>query len=113
MPSTMAGIVRDPIFDRHRGPISAEPEIGGVAERQHAGIAEQEIERHRRQAEYDDAAAEFGIAADRGQPVRHRQQQQPDDDIRCLRCADGGSLNLPSSPRRPRGRISSTSAIMT
>ena len=38
------------------GAIGAEPEIGGVAERQNAGIAEQKIQRHRGKAEHHDAA---------------------------------------------------------
>ena len=59
---------RHKITDRHGRAIGAEAEIGGVAERQHAGVAEQEIERHGGEAEHHDAAAELGVAADRRHP---------------------------------------------
>ena len=80
---------------RHADAIGAEAEIGGVAERQHAGEAEQEIERHRRQRQHDDAAAELGVAADRRQPVGHRQQQQPDQRRSALAFRAGRSLEPP------------------
>src|SRR6476659_8130979 len=105
---------RDEIFQRHAGAIGAEAEIGGMAEGEHAGIAEQEVQRHRRKAENDDTRAEFGVAADRRQPERHAEEQQPDDG------GCGAFLHIvaahqkrPSSPKRPRGRTRSTAAIIT
>ncbi len=68
---------RDEIFDGQARAVDAEAEIGGMAERQNAGVAEQEIERHRGQRHDEDARAELGIAADRMQPKGHGQQQEP------------------------------------
>jgi hypothetical protein len=105
---------RHEIFQRHAGTVSAKAEICGVAEGEHAGIAEQEIQRHRREPEHDDTSAEFGIAPDRRQPIRHAEQKQPDD---CGRRAFLQIVALhqkrPSSPKRPRGRTNSTAAIIT
>src|SRR5208337_3994295 len=107
------------VFDRHRGAVRAETEIGGVAERQDAGEAEQEVERHCRQPHDDDAAGELGIAADRSHPERHEQESQTDSHIEAAaaqaaeRSFPSRQCSLPSSPSSPRGRTSSTSPIIT
>ena len=73
--------VRDQVFDRQAGAVDAEAEIGGVAERQNAGEAQQEIQRHRRQRQHQHLAAQRRVAADPAEPIGHGQQQQPDRDI--------------------------------
>ena len=98
---------RRQIFQRQPGAIGAEPEIGGVAEGQHAGEAEQEVERHRGQPQHQHAGGERGIAAERRHPVGRGQQHGPDrheDDQ--LAGLFGAQLSIPSSPNRPRGRMS-------
>ena len=65
-------------FEDEAGAIGAEPEPGGVTERQHAGEAEQEIERHGGEAEHQHAAAERGVAAEQRHPERRRDERRPD-----------------------------------
>src|ERR1700722_3668558 len=100
------------IFDGQGGAVGTQPEIGGVAERQHAGIAKQEIERHGGERVDHHAGAELDIAAGQRQPERRRQEHRPDQNV-------AGALvefrhqKRPSSPSRPRGRTIKTAAIMT
>ncbi len=55
---------RGEVFQRQARAIGAEPEIGGMAERQNAGEAQQEVERHGGQAQHQHARAERGVAAE-------------------------------------------------
>ena len=65
VPASMASGVRvHEIVQRQARAIGAEAEIGGVAEAQHAGEAEQQVEPHRGQAEHQHAAGERGVAAE-------------------------------------------------
>ena len=83
-----------------------------MAEGEHAGKAEEEIERHRRQRVDHHAAAKLDIAANMREPERRGEQQQPDHGVA------GALVELrhqkrPSSPRSPRGRMIKTAAIIT
>ena len=101
-------------FQRQPGAIGAKAEIGGVAEGQHAGESQQEIQRHRRQPEHEHARGERGIAAERRHPIGREQQgaQIAASAIELARLL-GAQVIIPSSPNNPRGRSSSTTAIMT
>jgi hypothetical protein len=83
-----------------------------VAEGQHAGVAKQEIERHRRQRVDDDMAAELDIAAGRRQPIGCGHQHEPDQNVAGA-LVQSRHQKRPSSPRRPRGLTISTAAIIT
>ena len=78
-----------------------------MAERQHPGKSEQEIQRHRRQPKHQHARGERGIAAERRHPIGREQQRRPDrgehDQLARLLAAH---VIMPSSPSNPRGRIS-------
>ena len=97
------------------GAVGAKPEICGMAERQHAGKAEQEIQRHRRQPEHQHAGGERGVAAERHHPVGAQQKRRPDRRERRSACVRslGAHVIMPSSPSSPRGRTRSTTAIIT
>ena len=73
-----------------------------MAERENSGEAEQEIERHRREAHDDDAGGEFGVAADRAHPEGHEQQNHANGDVEGA-VAAAPQWSLPSSPSSPRG----------
>src|SRR5581483_7775987 len=99
-------------FERQAAAISAQSEPGGVAEGEHAGEAEQEVDRHGGERQHQHAGAERGIATEERHPEWRQRQQDP-------HAGDDGETHIlahviiPSSPRRPRGRISSTSAMIT
>src|SRR5690348_6216065 len=92
-----------------------------MAEGEYAGEAQEEIERHRRQPEHQNAGSERGVAADERHPIRSNQQNQPDGGERERPIVDaprrgqahGAHVIIPSSPKSPRGRTSSTTAIIT
>src|ERR1700682_4209801 len=100
------------VFERHADTVGAKSEIGGVPEGKHASESEQEVERHRRQAQHENAAAELRIASKRTHPVRHGEQQKPDEDCSC-RPTQSAQWILPSSPSKPRGLTNSTTPIIT
>src|SRR5262245_66323862 len=86
-----------------------------MAEGEHAGEAQQKIHRHGREPKHENARAERGIAAKRHHPVGCQQQHHPNrgqcQELPCrLRAAH---VIMPSSPNKPRGRMSSTTAIST
>ena len=66
-----SGVEAATIFQDQAGAVGAEPEIGGVAEAQHAGEAQQQVEAHRGQREHQHAAGDRGVAAEQRQPERH------------------------------------------
>src|SRR5262249_52776639 len=79
-----------------------------------ARVAEQEIERHGSEAEDDDAAGKFRVAMDVLHPIGHRQQHDPDDDVRRVPAKIGsGHQKRPSSPSNPPRRPSRTSPMIT
>ncbi len=96
-------------LQRQPGAVGAEAEIGGMAEGQYAGEAEEEIERHGAEAEYKHAGAERLVAVHERQPKGRGEEGKP----------DGGEVGAqlhditPSSPISPRGRTSKTTAMMT
>src|SRR5262249_50558535 len=102
-------------LEREARPVGAEPEIGGMPERQHAREAEQEIHRHCAEPEHQHARAECRIAADRRHPVGRQRQDCPDRRERreAARLVRAAHVIMPSSPSRPRGRIRSTTAMRT
>ena len=63
------------ITQRQARAIGAEAEIGGVAEAQDAGEAQQQIEPHGGEAEDQNAPGERGIAAEERQPERRGDQR--------------------------------------
>jgi len=76
--------------------------------------AEMRLDAFLRQPEHQDTGCQRGITAERHHPVGGEQQGCPDrgqrDQLAGLR---GAQLIIPSSPNNPRGRNSSTTAIMT
>ena len=106
--------VGDEVFDRKARAIGPEAEIGGVAERKDAGVAKQEVERGGGERHDEHECAQLGVAADRIEPVGRSQQHEPDEGVRGQPPAPAGDhCSRPSSPKRPRGRTSRTSAIST
>ena len=96
------------------GAIAAHPKESGMAEREHAGVAEQQVESHCVQAEDQDV--------DRQRLVRHQpgEEDQKDDDRRHAVARDEvqyptlqHQLINPARPNSPWGRTSSTRAIST
>src|SRR5712692_1817792 len=97
--------------------VGAEAEVGGVAEREHAGIAEQEIESERRDG-HDQAIGEqlCLISTDE---MRQRQQDERNrdaadklsEDGSLARQADDGGFHH-ALPNTPLGRTSSTKAAI-
>ena len=111
-------------LQRQPGPVGAETEIRRVPETHDAGEAEQDVERHRGEAQHQHAAGECRVTADQRQPERHRQKHGPDEQQLQPAPVDrkprrerrrGGAVHdsIPSSPIRPRGRSTSTTAMMT
>src|SRR5262249_23639306 len=102
-------------LQRQTGAIRREAEIGRMAERQNAGEAKQEVDRHGGKREHKHPGAERRIAAEGRHPIGRGHEKHPDCHkrrrparIKIL----SGHVIMPSSPNRPRGRISSTIAIM-
>ncbi|MGF6471270.1 hypothetical protein QFZ89_006520 [Paraburkholderia youngii] len=104
-------------FQREACAIRTQPEIRSVTKRQHAGEAEQKIHRHRRETQHEHPCAKRGVASERRHPVRGEQQHGPDrrkrDQSAVPRLSRCAHVSMPSSPSRPRGRSSSTTAIST
>ncbi len=102
-------------LQREAGAIGTEPEIRRVSEGQHTGEAEQEVHRHGCQSEHEHARAERGVAAEQRHPVGRQQERCPEcgDDEQPGRVEVFAHVIMPSSPSRPRGRISRTTAIST
>ena len=92
--------------------ISADAEIGGMAERDEAGIAEQKIEADREQREDRDVGCQKRIEAraEKRHADRHKEEQRGEGNA-----ADGMHRphRLTGRPRRPDGRTTSTNAIRT
>ena len=83
-----------------------------MTEGQDAAEAEQEVHRHCRQREHQYARAKAGVAADERHPIRHREQQDPDENG-TEPGFEGFHCTRPESPNNPCGRTISTTAIIT
>ena len=105
--SSASGVLGARNLSVKAGAIGAEPEIGGMAERQDAGKAQQEIDRHRRQPEHQHARAQRGVAAERRHPEGREQQRRPDrgerDQRARVRCSPLMSACLPRRAGRAAG----------
>ena len=64
-----SGVLVHEIAQRQTGAVGAQPEIGGMAEAQHAGEPQQQVQPHRGQAEHQHAPGERRIAAEQRKPV--------------------------------------------
>src|SRR5262249_35379192 len=85
-----------------------------MAKGEHAGEAQQKIHRHGREPKHENTRAERGIAPKRYHPVGCQQQHQPNrGQCHRLPCLCAAHVIMPSSPNKPRGRMSSTTAIST
>src|SRR5215472_7691466 len=86
-----------------------------MAEGEHAGEAQQKIHRHGREPKHENTRTERGITPKRHHPVGCQQQRHPNrgqcHQLPYLSCA--AHVIMPSSPNKPRGRMSSTTAIST
>ncbi len=82
-----------------------------MAERQQAGVAQQQVERHREDREAQRLRDEDGIDAHEGRDDQDRQRDDPGDLAGALR-ALAEPVHHFSFPNRPAGRIISTMAMM-
>src|ERR1035437_10759916 len=86
-----------------------------MTEGQHPGEAQEKIHRHGGKPRGDSGGAERGVAAERRHPIGCEHQGRPDTN-KHGQLAGGVILDhviMPSSPSKPRGRISKTTAINT
>src|ERR1700720_986696 len=86
-----------------------------MAERKDAGKAQEEIHGHCREPEHKHARPQRRVAAERHHPKGSEQKRRPDrgerDQLACVPFSP--HVSMPSSPSKPRGRTSSTSAMIT
>ena len=78
--------------------VRADAEERGVAERDDAGVAEDQVEREREERRDQDLAAEHAIAGEKEEAAA--SSDQPEDDLRPARlaCQAAISRRLPKSP---------------
>src|SRR5262249_17283980 len=101
-----------PVALAQRRRIGAEPEPGAVAERHEAGVADQDIEPHARDSEHDDVDRSAQLQADEiERKWQQRQGERGDEQWHVIPAHRAHSNFKMRSPRSPRGRNSSTSAI--
>jgi len=96
--------------DAHR--ITADSEIDGMPEADHAAVAENEVEAGRRHRQDQNAGKERhqeGVPGERRIERQRREEQQQDDDHRVARHEK--MIHLPDAGNRPSGRSTSTIAI--
>src|SRR5207245_5880513 len=93
--------------DRRR--VGAEAVEGGVAERDEARVAHEEIQAHGDGAEEQGVEGEQQVVAGHAGDERQRRQQREHDD---RAPAEGPHSSTPSRPAKPRGRTMRTTIMM-
>ena len=101
----------EPVPLRQRRRIGGEPEPGAMAEGDEAGIADEHVEAEAGDGEHDDVDGRAQRQADAIERERQHGERQRGDDERRVIPAHRHSNFWMRSPRRPRGRISRTSAM--
>src|SRR5512143_654845 len=86
-----------------------------MAKGQHAGKSQEKVHRHGRKSEHQNPRPQGGVAAERRHPIGGEHERRPDASERnkLARAVPIAHVIMPSSPSNPRGRMSSTTAIIT
>ena len=100
------------LADHHAGDVRADANERGVAERDHAAVAEDEVEARRGDPEDDDAAREAQVEVE-AERAQHEGQGERDERGDGDRQRANGGAHQPRAGNRPCGLIARTTAMKT